>query len=501
MLKDAFALCHAFYTSFFHLSTPCTKKYFTFGYIDKFPFIRYTILVSKDVHTRALPGVCLCSFPFGEAAFPLARPLDAQTSRICHGSARRAESRKKAGIPMNYTPQEVMQYIQEEDVKFIRLAFCDCLGRQKNISIMPQELERAFKYGISLDASAIAGFGDEARSDLFLHPDPATIMVLPWRPEHGRVVRMFCTITYPDGTQFPLDSRSILKRAIQDAAQAGVSFSFGSEMEFYLFKLDEQGEPTKTPYDHATYMDVAPEDKCENVRREICLTLEKMGIQPESSHHEEGPGQNEIDFRYSDALTAADNAITFCTVVKTISARNGLWADFSPKPLPGAPGSGFHINMSLRNGSPEGMRHMMAGILNRVAEITLFLNPTEQSYRRLGSHKAPKYISWSSNNRSMLIRIPAASGEYQRMELRSPDCSANPYLAFALLIWAGLEGVQEQLPLPDSANVNLFTAAQHDVSALQSLPLSLTAARRCAQDSAFLQKHLPQPLLDFFLSK
>lgn len=402
---------------------------------------------------------------------------------------------------MNYTPQEVIQYIQEEDVKFIRLAFCDCLGHPKNISIMPQELERAFKYGISIDGSAILGFGDESQSDLFLHPDPTTIMVLPWRPEHGSVVRMFCTVTFPDGSLFPLDTRSILKRAVQDAADAGFTFSFGSEMEFYLFKLDDQGEPTKVPYDQATYMDVSPEDKCENVRREICLTLEKMGIQPESSHHEEGPGQNEIDFRYSDALTAADNAITFCTVVKTISARNGLCADFSPKPLPGAPGSGFHINISVQGQDPQRMQHMLSGILNRIPEITLFLNPSEQSYRRLGSHKAPKYICWSSNNRSMLIRIPAALGEYQRVELRSPDCTANPYLAFALLIWAGLEGLQQRAPLSDALNVNLFSTSQHDTSALQALPGSLPAACRRAAESSFLKAYLPQPLLDYFLTK
>ena len=399
---------------------------------------------------------------------------------------------------MKYTPQEVIQYIQEEDVKFIRLAFCDCHGRPKNISIMPQELERAFKYGIAIDSSAIAGFGDEVHSDLFLHPDPTTITVLPWRPEHGRVVRMFCSISHPDGTQFALDTRGILKQAIAEASAAGCTFSFGSEMEFYLFKLDEAGEPTKIPYDHATYMDVAPEDKCENVRREICLILEQMGIQPESSHHEEGPGQNEIDFRYSDPLTAADNAVTFCTVVKTIAARNGLAADFSPKPLPEQPGSGFHINISVKGSGENRMQHMMAGILNHVTEITLFLNPTDQSYRRLGSHKAPKYVSWSSDNRSMLIRIPAASGEYRRVELRSPDCTANPYIAFALLIWAGLEGIQEKIPLPEASNVNLFTAAQHDVSHLQTLPLSLTTAARNAVASAFLRQHLPQTLLDYF---
>lgn len=399
---------------------------------------------------------------------------------------------------MKYTPQEVMQYIQEEDVKFIRLAFCDVHGRQKNISIMPHELERAFEYGIAIDASAIAGFGDEVHSDLYLHPDPTTITVLPWRPEHGRVVRMFCAITQPDGTPFAHDTRGILKLAIADAAQAGYTFSFGSELEFYLFKLDENGCPTTIPYDNATYMDVAPEDRCENVRREICLTLERMGIRPESSHHEEGPGQNEIDFRYSDALTAADNAVTFCTVVKTIAARNGLYADFSPKPLQEKPGNGFHINISVHGEGNDLMQHMMAGILDTVSEMTLFLNPTERSYHRLGSCKAPKYISWSSDNRSQLIRIPAAFGEYRRCELRSPDCTANPYIAFALLIWAGLRGIREAMPLPDASNVNLFTAAQDDVSRLQMLPLSLNSASRKAGSSEFLQQHLPQTLIDYF---
>lgn len=398
---------------------------------------------------------------------------------------------------MKYTPQEVIQFIQEEDVKFIRLAFCDCFGRPKNISIMPHELERAFKYGIAIDASAIAGFGDEVNSDLFLHPDASTIALLPWRPEHGSVVRMFCSITHPDGTPFAHDTRGILKQAVTDAAKAGYAFSFGSELEFYLFRLDENGEVTDVPYDQATYMDVAPEDRCENVRREICLTLERMGIQPESSHHEEGPGQNEVDFRYSDPLSAADNAVTFLTVVKTIAARNGLYADFSPRPLEGRPGSGFHINMSVQGGAEALMHRAMGGILDKITDMTLFLNPTEQSYSRLGAHKAPKYISWSSNNRSQLIRVPAASGEYRRFELRSPDCTANPYLAFALLIWAGLSGIENDIALPEACNVNLHTADSRNVT-LAPLPKSLSDAEKCAADSNFIAQHLPQSLIEFF---
>ncbi len=399
---------------------------------------------------------------------------------------------------MKYTPEEVMQYIQEEDVKFIRLAFCDVRGCQKNISIMPHELERAFKYGIAIDGAAIAGFGDEVHSDLFLHPDPATITVLPWRPEHGRVVRMFCSVTHLDGTPFVHDTRRILKQAIADAARAGYTFFFGSELEFYLFRLDEQGEPTNLPYDRAGYMDVAPEDKCENVRREICLTLEQMGILPESSHHEEGPGQNEVDFRYSDALNAADNAVTFRTVVKTIAARNGLYADFSPKPLQEAPGSGFHINISVKSGEEFVMQRAMGGILKHIGDMTLFLNPTDRSYQRLGSNRAPKYISWSSDNRSQLIRVPAAEGEYRRFELRSPDCTANPYLAFALLIWAGLDGILNNIPLPEKSNVNLFTASPKELWGLEMLPLTRSNAAKVTLSSDFIRAHLPQTLIQFF---
>lgn len=215
---------------------------------------------------------------------------------------------------MKYSAEEVMQYVIEEDVKFIRLAFCDVFGRQKNIAVMPSELKRAFSEGVAIDASAIAGFGGQVRSDLFLHPDPSTLVRLPWRPESGSVVRMFCQIRYPDGRIFEADTRSILKAAAAAAKAEGLAFSFGSEMEFYLFKTDGDGNPTKTVYDRAGYMDIAPEDKGENIRREICLTLEQMGICPESSHHEEGPGQNEVDFRYSDPLSAADNAVTFLSV-------------------------------------------------------------------------------------------------------------------------------------------------------------------------------------------
>lgn len=400
---------------------------------------------------------------------------------------------------MKYSPQEIMQYVREEDVKFIRLAFCDIYGKQKNISIMPSELSRAFEYGIAIDASAIDGFGDEARSDLLLHPDPETLAVLPWRPEHGRVIRLFCDITYPDGKTFECDTRSFLKKAIADAKKEGISFAFGAEMEFYLFNLDENGKPTRIPYDHAGYMDIAPDDRGENVRREICLTLEQMGIRPESSHHEQGPGQNEIDFRYSDALSAADNAMTFQTVVKTVADRNGLYADFSPKPLAGQPGSGLHINTSAQSVSGEDiLPYLIAGTLEKVSDMTVFLNPSEKSYERFGSSKAPKYISWSTENRSQLVRVPAAVGEFRRAELRSPDPTANPYLAFALLIYAGLYGIKNRRMPPESVDINLFTAGPEILNTLKALPDSLKAAVEVMKNSSFIQELLPEKMIEIY---
>ena len=399
---------------------------------------------------------------------------------------------------MKYSEEEVMQYVAEEDVKFIRMAFCDITGNPKNVSIMPQELERAFRHGIAIDASAIAGFGGEVHSDLFLHPDPSTLSLLPWRPDHGKVVRMFCAVSHPDGTPCDADTRSLLQQAVEEARREELAFSFGSEMEFYLFKRNEDGEPTRIPYDRAGYMDMAPEDKGENVRREICLTLEQMGILPESSHHEEGPGQNEIDFRYSDPLTAADNAMAFRTVVNTIAARNGLWADFSPKPLEDQPGNGMHINFSVRGTGEDVMPQVIAGILRHVPDMTVFLNTTEGSYRRFGSNKAPRYISWSRENRSQLIRIPAATGEYRRAELRSPDPLCNPYLAFALLIRAGLDGVRQQMPLPPAADVNLYTASADTAAGYRTLPGSLAQAKTEARGSRFIADSLPETVIGFY---
>ena len=400
---------------------------------------------------------------------------------------------------MTYTKDEVIQFCIEEDVKFVRLAFCDVWGRQKNISIMADELERAFGYGIALDGSAIAGFGGEVHSDLLLHPDAETLVILPWRPEQGKVVRMFCSITYPDGKPFECDTRTLLKNAVEEAEKAGLNFYFGAEQEFYLFKLNEDNEPTKIPYDNACYMDLAPFDRGENIRREICLTLEQMGINPESSHHEEGPGQNEIDFRYSDPLTAADNVMTLQTVVNTVAYRNGLFADFSPKPLEDKPGNGFHINVSVRakNKNENAMAYMVAGILDKAIEMTAFLNPSEDSYKRLGNNKAPRYVSWSSENRSQLVRIPAADGQYKRAELRSADPSVNPYIAFALMIYSGIYGITNEIDLPYVADFNLYTADKETLSKFKTLPNSLKEAKEAA-NSDFIKKHIPERIFNLY---
>ena len=411
---------------------------------------------------------------------------------------------------MKITVSEVMTFVKENDVKFIRLAFCDMFGNLKNVSIMPEELPRAFEAGISFDASAVKGFLNAEESDLFLVPDPSTLSILPWRPSHGRVIRLFCDICRPGGRPFEGDMRQFLRTVAEQAQKLGYRPSIGSECEFYLFQTDENGDPTKRPHDHAGYCDVAPLDKGENVRREICLTLEEMGLQPESSHHEQGPGQNEIAFRYSDAVTAADNLVTFKNVVKSVASRNGLYASFLPKPLPEVSGSGLHVNLSLfregknifRSGSeehcPEAESFLM-GILLKVPEMTAFLNPLTNSYRRFGVCEAPRYLTWSHQNRSQLIRIPAASGEYSRMELRSPDPACNPYLAFVLLIRAGMEGVAHNMQLPPAADLNLYTAPASVTAAFGCLPESLEQAREIAAQSAFITDVLPEAVRKAYL--
>jgi len=386
------------------------------------------------------------------------------------------------------TQKEVMEYVEEENVKFIRLAFFDVKGHQKNISIQPSELLRAFSTGISFDASSIEGFNDEAHSDLFLVPEPRTLSILPWRSFDGSVVRMYCDIYNPDGTLYKNDTRYLLKQALEQAKKAQIEIRCGNEYEFYLFQLDEKGKATKTPLDQAGYMDIAPFDQGEDVRRQICHYMMEMGIEPEASHHEQGPGQNEIDFRYNNPLLAAEDGATLRWVIKTVAQANGLVANFMPKPLKEEAGNGFHINMSTNSHMDE----FMAGILNHIKEITLFLNPTENSYDRLGEDKAPKYVSWGYNNRSTLIRIPAGN---KRLELRSPDCLANTFLAYTLLIYAGLDGIEKHMTCMEPTSLNLFKeTGEFDV-----LPQSLKEAKKIAKNSDFVKKYVPENILKAYL--
>lgn len=399
---------------------------------------------------------------------------------------------------MNQTVLEVLKFIKENDIKFIRLQFCDIFGELKNISIMSTELEKAFTTGIGFDGSSIRGFVDVQQSDLFLFPDEKTLTILPWRPQTGRVARFFCFIKTAEGEFFKGDSRYFLKNTVEELWKEGYEINIGPECEFYLFKTDDQGEATLVPHDNAGYFDVAPFDKGENIRREICLTLQDMGIRPESSHHESGPGQNEIDFVYDGALEAADNFITFKTVVKTIANLNGLHGSFMAKPIKEKSGSGLHINLSItKNGinlfeenniySEEG-KFFISGILNKIKEISAILNPTVNSYKRFGDFEAPKYISFGKMNRSQLIRIPAAKGIYSRIELRSPDGSCNPYLAFAIIIKAGMEGIKEKKLLEEPFNENLYKIKSN--KNLEKLPENLGEAIGFFERSEFVKRTL-----------
>lgn len=399
---------------------------------------------------------------------------------------------------MNTTEQELMKYIEEEDVKFIRLTFCDMYGVQKNISIQRSELARAFEKGIGIDASYIDGFGGDYGKDIWLHPEPDTVTILPWRPEHGKVVRMFCTLTYADGTPIETDTRALLRQAVRYANTRGLRFHFKSEMQFYLFKTDDNGESTGVPYDNAGYMDIAPLDKGENVRREICLTLEQMGIKPESSHHEAGPGQNQIDFCYADPVTAADNTVTFLSVVRTMAAKNGLYADFSPKPLKDKAGSALHITISVKSNAGDDVTDSaIAGILHNIAGMTVFLNPTAGSFLRFGQHKAPKYITWSENNRAQLVSIRFSESGSRCAQLRSPDPEANPYLAYALMIYAVLDGIEQERPLAQPVDED-FWLSQGEKEEPERLPDNLEKARMEAKKSHLIQQFIPPSVIRLY---
>ena len=402
---------------------------------------------------------------------------------------------------MNFTPKEILSFVEENDVKFIRLTFADIHGNLKNIAIMPDELPYAFEHGIPFDATTLAG----CHSDLLLFPDISTLSVLPWRPKTGRVIRFFCNIKCTDGSDYKGDLRNELSSYIDNLKRKNYSCEIDTKCEFYLFNTDENGEPTKIPHDNAGYLDIAPLDKCENVRREICLSLEEMGFNPQSSRHTYGAGQNEIDFKRSDALTSADNMVYYKTVVKNVAAQNGLFATFMPKPLENQFGSGLHIGIAIKkNGkhifspTPETQTELgsqfVAGILNRIREITCFLNPITNSYKRLGEHFAPKYVNWSFENRSQLIRIPYTAGKHPRIEVRSADASCNPYIVFKLLLAAGFEGIENKMPLSEKT----FTCGS--TSNFDELPGTLGEAVAIAEKSDFVKNNLSEEIYETMFS-
>ena len=400
--------------------------------------------------------------------------------------------------------QEVMEFLEENDVKFVRLAFPDLFGKLKNIAIQPDLLEEAFEQGIPFDAAAVDGFQVCEKGDLLLRPDPDTLCILPWRPQAGRVCRLLCDVITADGKSYEGDTRGILRKAKDLANDRGFTLRIGAECEFYLFEADEQGHITKRPHDRGGYLDVAPLDRGEDVRREICLTLLSMNIRPELSHHERGPGQNEIDFHRADPVTGADHLVAFHNAVRTIAARYGLSASFMPKPLPDEYGNAFKVNFTMfrdrknlfrmEDGQllPEA-RAAMAGIIHRLADMTLFLNPVPNSYDRLTDGETPNRICWSHRRRLNAVRVPLPQHRFARMQIASSDNLSNAYLAYALIIHAALEGIERGETLPDAINQGWEN--------MPMLPESLGAAIDVAKDSDFIKRSLPGSVLDSFLCK
>lgn len=388
--------------------------------------------------------------------------------------------------------EELIALSEEQGVKFVNLQFTDVLGTPKNVSITVDQLPKVLERGCMFDGSSIEGFVRIEESDMVLKPDPDTYTILPWRQQGGRTARIICDVFKTDGSPFEGDPRHVLKRVLAQAADMGYTLNVGPECEFFLFQVDSNGDPTTVTHDEAGYFDLAPIDMGEEARRDICLTLEEMGFEIEASHHECAQGQHEIDFKYTDALKAADNIITFKAVVKTIAKRHGLYATFLPKPIFGIPGSGMHVNQSLfgtgRNAfydaaDPLGLskiaRNYIAGVLTHIKGITAITNPLVNSYKRLvPGYEAPVYIAWATKNRSPLIRIPAARGDGMRIELRNPDPSCNPYLALACMLAAGLDGIKQDMKPPASVERNIYSMTAHERTALgiKSLPGSLKEA-------------------------
>ncbi|MEH7382618.1 type I glutamate--ammonia ligase [Bacillus sp. JJ1533] len=415
-----------------------------------------------------------------------------------------------------YTKDDIFRLANEENVKFIRLQFTDILGTIKNVEIPVSQLEKALSNKMMFDGSSIEGFVRIEESDMYLFPDLDTWVVFPWTAEKGKVARLICDIHNADGTPFEGDPRNNLKRVLREMEELGfTNFNLGPEPEFFLFKLDQKGEPTLELNDNGGYFDLAPTDLGENCRRDIVLELEEMGFEIEASHHEVAPGQHEIDFKYEDALTACDEIQTFKLVVKTIARKHGLHATFMPKPLFGVAGSGMHCNLSLFKGNEnaffepnadlqlsDNARHFIAGILKHAPNFTAVTNPTVNSYKRLvPGYEAPCYVAWSAQNRSPLVRIPASRGLSTRVEVRSVDPSANPYMAMAVLLAAGLDGIKNKLtpPAPVDRNIYVMNAEERNEAGIVDLPPTLALALEKLKQDEVLINALGGHLFEHFI--
>jgi glutamine synthetase len=415
-----------------------------------------------------------------------------------------------------FSKDDIKRLAKEDNVKFIRLQFTDILGTIKNVEIPSSQLEKALDNKMMFDGSSIEGFVRIEESDMYLFPDLDTWVVFPWTAEKGKVARLICDIFNPDGTPFNGDPRNNLRRILKEMEELGFThFNLGPEPEFFLFKLDAKGEPTLELNDNGGYFDLAPTDLGENCRRDIVLELEEMGFEIEASHHEVAPGQHEIDFKYADALHACDQIQTFKLVVKTIARKHGLHATFMPKPLFGVNGSGMHCNLSLFKdgvnsfydpkadlGLSETARQFIAGIIKHASSFTAVTNPTVNSYKRLvPGYEAPCYVAWSTSNRSPLIRIPASRGLSTRVEVRSVDPAANPYLALAVLLQAGLDGIRNNLtpPAPIDRNIYVMDKAERQAEGIDDLPPTLAAALDLLKSNEIMTSALGEHILEHFV--
>lgn len=415
----------------------------------------------------------------------------------------------------HYSKEDIIKFVEENDVEFIRLQFTDIFGILKNVAIPKSQLQKALDNQMMFDGSSIDGFARIEESDMYLRPDLDSFVIFPWRPQTGKVARLICDVYRPDGTPFEGDPRYILKKAVAEAAKMGYTFNVGPECEFFLFNVDENGAPTTNSNDKAGYFDLGPNDLGENARRDMVLTLEDMGFIIEASHHECAPAQHEIDFKYGEAVKTADSIMTFKLAVQTIAQRHGLHATFMPKPKANMAGSGMHINMSLekdgvnifadengKNGLSEDAYHFVAGLMKHINGIVAITNPLVNSYKRLiPGFEAPVYIAWSAKNRSPLIRIPASRGKGTRVELRNPDPSANPYLALAVCLIAGLDGIKNKLEVCDSVDANIYAMSKKERKerGIESLPETLYDAVKQMEKDELIMNFLGEETAEKYI--